>query len=158
MNQTSPTQDTFVDIDNARMDEQRQVMNAIISNHECPFCPANLRKYHPKPILKESQHWIITENAWPYEHTKIHLLAILKSHAETLQELPAGAGEELFQLLSWVEKEYQVPGGGVAMRFGDTRYSAGTVLHLHAQFIQPDIQKPDFQPVRVKLGKDKEKK
>jgi len=148
---------TFVDLDNSRVDEQRQVMATIIKNAECPFCSENLKKYHTKPIIKETTHWLLTENAWPYEHTRLHLLAILRTHAETLQELPNGAGEDLMQLMAWAEQEYQVPGGGIAIRFGDTNYSAGTVKHLHAQFIYPDIDTPDFQPVRIKIGKDREK-
>ncbi len=146
---------TFVDLDNARVDEQRQVMANIITNDECPFCPENLSKYHTKPILKETAHWLLTENAWPYDHTQLHLLAILKTHAEQLSELPAGAGEELLQLFAEVEKENHVPGGGIALRFGDTNYSAGTVKHLHAQFIWPAVEKPDFEPVRIKIGKNR---
>jgi diadenosine tetraphosphate (Ap4A) HIT family hydrolase len=78
----------------------------------------------------------------------------LKTHAEHLAELPAGAGEELLQLFAWAEKEIGARGGGIAMRFGDTRYSAGTVRHLHGMFIVPDVDAPDFQPVRVKIGKN----
>lgn len=147
------TNTPFVDVDNARLEEQRQVMQTIIDNAECPFCMENLHKYHPKPILKETEHWILTENAWPYAHTKLHLMAILKTHAERLSEIPAGAGEELLNLFATVEKEYQVPGGGMVLRFGDTNHSAGTVKHLHAQFLWADIEKPDFEPVRIKIGK-----
>lgn len=152
------TSTTFVDIDNSRVDEQRAVMSQIIDNAECPFCTENLKKYHTKPIIKDGPYWLLTENAWPYENTKLHLLAILKTHAETLSELPAAAGAELIELFAWVEKEYQVPGGGIAIRFGDTNYSAGTVKHLHAQFVWPDIEKADFQPVRIKIGKNKERR
>lgn len=153
MNNTS-----FVDLDNTRFDDQREIMERIRANNECPFCLENLRKYHIRPILKEGTYWVITENAWPYENTRVHLLAILKTHAEKLSELPPGAGDELIELAAWAEKEYAVKGGGLTMRFGDTNHSAGTVLHLHAQFIAPDIEKPDFKPVRVKLGKEWEKR
>lgn len=148
----------FIDIDNARYDDQRHVMQRIADNQECPFCLENLKKYHQRPILKEGEFWVLTENAWPYENTRVHLLAITKTHVEKLTELPKGAGDELMQLCAWAEQEYQVKGGGVSMRFGDTNYSAGTVYHLHAQFIVPDIDKEGFQPVRIKLGKEKEKR
>ena len=143
----------FVDMDNAREDDQRQVMQQIIEDAHCPFCMENLRKYHKQQILKDGKYWILTPNQWPYENTKLHLLAILKVHAEVLSEIAPEAGQELLELFAWVEKEYDVPGGGFAVRFGDTNYSAGTVAHLHAQYIVPDIEKPGFTPVRVKIGK-----
>jgi diadenosine tetraphosphate (Ap4A) HIT family hydrolase len=148
---TGPT--TFVDIDNSRMPEQVSVMEQIIEDGGCPFCMENFQKYHEQEVMKEGQFWLITPNRWPYENTKLHLLAVLKIHAENLQELPAGAGEELIALFKWVEQNYELPGGGWAMRFGDTNYSAGTIKHLHAQFIVPDITKDGFKPVRFKIGK-----
>ena len=147
----------FVDLDNARVAEQRKVMEQIIKAGHCPFCLENFIKYNNKPFLKEGKFWFLVKNKWPYKHTKVHLLAIYKKHAVNLQELDPEAGKELIELMQWIEKEYQVPGGGIAMRFGDTNYSAGTVNHLHVQFIQPDIHHPDYleRPVRVKIGKTK---
>jgi ATP adenylyltransferase len=145
----------FVDIDNSRVEEQRRVMEKIIEEGHCPFCLENLRQYHKAPILKDGQYWLVTPNQWPYENVKMQLLVIYKLHAETLHELDPKAGEELFRFLAEIEEEYQVPGGGWAMRFGDTNYSAGTVKHIHAQFIWPDADKADFQPVRFKIGKGK---
>ncbi len=149
------TTTSFVDLDNARLDEQRQVMSEIADQQHCPFCLENLRKYHKQPILKEGKYWIITPNQWPYEHTKIHLLAIYKTHAERLHEIDPAAGAELIQMFGEIEKEQQIPGGGLAMRFGDTEHSSGTVRHIHAQFIVPDIDVPDYQPVRFKIGKSR---
>lgn len=153
MSDSKPVIPQFVDLENARVDEQRQVMQEIIDQNHCPFCMDNLRKYHKQQILKEGTYWILTPNQWPYEHTRVHLLAILKQHAEKLSEIPPEAGKELFEMIAWAEKEFNVAGGGVAMRFGDTNYSAGTVNHIHAQFIVPDLDNPNFQPVRVKIGK-----
>lgn len=152
---SSPKQ--FVDLDNAREDEQRQVMQDIVQAEECPFCLENLRKYHKQPILKETGFWLVTTNQWPYDHTKHHFLLIYKPHSEHLSELDPAAGRELLELVQWLEKEYHVPGGGWAMRFGDTNYSAGTVAHLHVQFVVPDVDAPDFEPTRIKIGKNKER-
>lgn len=145
----------FVDIDNAREDDQREVMKEIIEAGHCPFCEENLRTYHKQAFLKEGTYWLITLNQWPYNFTKHHFLLIYKDHAEHLSELNPEAGKELLEFVAWIEKKYNVPGGGWAMRFGDTKYSAGTVNHLHIQFIVPDIDAPDFQPTRLKIGKGK---
>jgi len=144
-----------VDLDNAREKDQVKVMKKIIAAGDCPFCLDNLHKYHKRPILKETKHWLLTENQWPYPHTQVHLLAIYKEHAERLAGLKPEAGQELLELMQWAEKHYQVPGGGWCMRFGDTNYSAGTVKHIHAQFLVPDIDAPDYdqKPVKVKIGK-----
>lgn len=147
----------FVDMDNARLDEQRAEMEKIIAAGHCPFCAENLHLYHKAKNLKEGKYWLVTYNQWPYENTKMQLLAIYRMHAERLQDIDPAAGEELLRFFAEIEKEYQIPGGGLAMRFGDTNYSAGTVKHIHAQFIWPDIEKPDFQPVRFKIGKTPEK-
>lgn len=143
----------FVDIDNARKDDQKKVMREIIDADHCPFCIENLKKYHKQPILKQGEYWVITQNQWPYDHTKVHLLAIYNKHVENLANLEPESGKELLELMQWAEQKYKVPGGGFSMRFGDTNYSAGTINHLHVQFIQPDLNSPDYKPVRIKLGK-----
>ena len=83
----------------------------------------------------------------------MHLLVIYKQHATSLAQLVPQAGNELFELLAWIEKKYSILGGGFAMRFGDTNYSAGTVNHIHVQFIQPDIDASNYRPVKIKIGK-----
>mgnify|MGYP001788399472 CR=1 FL=1 len=140
-------------MDNVRLEEQGQVMQKIIEQDHCPFCPENLAKYHKLPLLKQGKFWTLTPNQWPYSHCRLHLLAIATQHVETLQDLDPEAGKELIEMFQWVEHEYAVSGGGFAMRFGDTNYSAGTIKHLHAQFIFPDITAPDYEPVRFKIGK-----
>jgi len=147
----------FVDLDNARVDEQRQVMREIEDADHCPFCAENLAKYHHESILKTGKYWLVTKNQWPYPHTKHHFLIISQTHVNKLSELDPEAGKELIELSAWIEQEFKIPGGGLVLRFGDTNYSAGTVHHLHAQIIEPDIHHPEFdeKPVKVKIGKTK---
>lgn len=154
MTNTPTTKLPFVDMDNARVDEQRAVMQEIAEQGVCPFCIEHLETYHPQPWIKNGQYWLVTKNRWPYEHTRHQLLFIYKKHAERFADLEPAAGEELFQFVRDIEQELQIPGGGLSIRFGDTQYSAGSVNHLHAQLIVPDATAPDFKPVRVKLGKD----
>lgn len=143
---------SFININNAREDDQVEVMQKIADQAHCPFCPENLRLYHKQPILKEGQYWIVTNNQWPYKHTKHHLLLIHKTHVTRLTDLTSEAGAELFDFIKELEQELQIQGGGLALRFGDTDFSAGTVNHLHAQLVEPDIMAADFEPVRIKLG------
>lgn len=152
---TNDSKQQLVDIENARLPDQLAEMEQILREGHCPFCPEHLPKHHKDPILKETKYWVLTPNQWPYEHTKVHLLAIYKHHAVDLAGVAPEAGKELIELLQWAAAEYQVPGGAFAMRFGDTNYSAGSVNHIHAQFVQPDIDAPDYQPVRIKVGKSR---
>ena len=147
----------FVDFDNARYEDQALVMAESEAAGVCPFCPESLGKYHHSPIEWEGSHWVVTKNGWPYVNTRVHLLAILKEHQESVDQLSDAAAAELFTALKWEIKEYQIPGGGLVVRFGDTNYSAGSVNHLHAHIIQPDITAPGYadQPVKVKIGKYK---
>lgn len=145
-----------IDIDNAREDDQRAVMQDIMAADHCPFCPENLLKYHKQPIIKDGQYWLVTTNQWPYPHTKFHFLLIYKEHVTNLAGLNPEAGKELIELTQWLEKENNVKGGGLAMRFGDTDFSAGTVAHMHVQFLVPSIEDENFEPVRIKIGKSKQ--
>lgn len=142
-----------VDLENYRYDEQLAVMQEIAETGACPFCMENFGNHQVDETLFDGKYWLLTYNRWPYKHTKVHLLAIYKEHAEHLSELEPDAGRELIEIFQWAVKHFEVPGGGFVMRFGDTNYSAGSVHHIHAQFIQPDIEGEEYQPVRVKLGK-----
>ena len=142
----------FININNARKKDQIEVMQKIANQAHCPFCEENLRLYHKEPILKETKHWLVTKNQWPYKHTKHHFLLIYKKHVTKLAELTTEAGSELFKLVKELEQEYQFEGGGFSMRFGDTDFSAGTINHLHVQLVIPDAMAKDFEPVKIKLG------
>lgn len=148
----SKNKNDFININNSREKDQIEVMQKIADQAHCPFCEENLRLYHKKPILKETEHWLVTENQWPYKHTKYHFLLIYRKHITKLEELETAAGSELFDLVKELEKEYQFEGGGFSMRFGDTDFSAGTVNHLHVQLVVPDAMAKDFEPVKIKLG------
>lgn len=142
----------FVDVNHARYDDQKAVLEKINRDGLCPFCTENLFRYHHEEILKEGKFWILTYNQWPRENTKVHLLAIYKSHVEALSQMDPESGHELLEYLSWAEKKFNVLGGAFAIRFGETTYSGATVKHIHAQFMVPDKDKPNNEPVRFKIG------
>ena len=143
---------SFVNLDNARLDEQRRVMKNILDNQECPFCPEYLDKYHKQEILRQGIHWILTKNQWPYKNTDVHLLAIAAYHAEKLADLRKGSFDELQGYMVWAEHEFKVCAGTIAVRFGDSSLNGATVRHLHVHFIVPSPDKPDNEKVRFKIG------
>jgi diadenosine tetraphosphate (Ap4A) HIT family hydrolase len=143
---------SFVNMKNTRHDEQRRVMEDIVENEECPFCPENIAKYHKQKTLRKGKHWTITKNQWPYKYTDVHLLAIANYHAEKLSDLKKGAFDELQEHMVWAEKEFKIITGGVAMRFGDTSNNGASVSHIHVHLIVPSADKPADEKVKFKIS------
>jgi diadenosine tetraphosphate (Ap4A) HIT family hydrolase len=145
----------FVNIVSARVEEQREAMGRIRVRGECPFCPENLQKEHKEPIIRMGVYWVLTKNQWPYENTRVHLLAISRTHAERLEDVHPEAGTELFSLCKWIEREYGIESGAIGIRFGNPAGNGGTVRHLHAQILSADItdrNNPEYEPVRFRVG------
>ncbi len=78
-----------------------------------------------------------TENSWPYQGTKVHCLLIAESHKEHFAELTKSDFKAVRYLTNWLIKKLRIRGGGLALRFGNPRYTGATVRHLHFQIIQP---------------------
>ncbi|MFA6554590.1 MAG: hypothetical protein WCS89_03735 [Candidatus Paceibacterota bacterium] len=133
----------FIILDNVRRKDQTEVMNEIADQNHCPFCTENLLKYHKNPILKEGKYWILTDNQWPYEKIKHQLLAIYKTHIEHISEMDPVAGTELIEMFQTEAVKRNIPGGGIAIRFGSNPEHGSygnSVLHLHAHLIEPDLE------------------
>lgn len=124
----------------AKGKEYRQVIGAIDKIGHCPFCPENF-KYHKKPILKKMSGWALTENSWPYKNTQKHFIIIAPNHKETLGELQPKDFETILHLSQWVVKKYNIRGGALTMRFGESDVTGATVSHLHAHLIYPSVGK-----------------
>ena len=139
--------------ENARTEEQKNLMARIEADGVCPFCAEHFTTYHPKPIIRETDFWFVTENMSPYEGTKLHFIFVYKpSHISALDQISPEAGIDLFTLLAWVTQEYKIEGGSFFMRFGDTTYNGSSVEHLHAQLITGTTEAVGHDAIRVKLG------
>lgn len=140
-----------VDTKNARTAEQATELQRIAKGNFCPFCSADyLEHEHGKPILKQGKHWLATENRWPYKGSKHHLLFIHRTHFVSIQDLGPHDWDELRTMVNELVQELKIPGATLMMRFGDSRYTGGTVTHLHAQLVSGD---PDTgEPVLVRVG------
>jgi diadenosine tetraphosphate (Ap4A) HIT family hydrolase len=152
------SQKKLVDLDNARYDDQREIMQKIQEEGYCPFCIENYLKNNDA-ILEKGKYWYFVKNKWPYENTKQHFMFITNEHVEAFAELSPEASAELMNMAAKAIEKYKIPGGALALRFGDTDYSAGSVQHMHAQLIHPDVHKPGYsdKPVRLKIGKTTKK-
>jgi len=122
----------------AKNENYRQTLETIIKTDKCPFCPDNF-KYHKKPILKEHQGWLATENSWPYNNTKHHFIFIAKEHKENFSDLTDADFQAIRFLINWIIDKYKIKGGGLTLRFGEQTFTGATVSHLHFHLIVPQL-------------------
>jgi diadenosine tetraphosphate (Ap4A) HIT family hydrolase len=142
----------YLDFNHARTPEQIEVMRRIVEDGVCPFC--HFETYHSKPILKEGKWWFVSENMSPYVGTQLHLIFVYKEHATMSSEINPEAAKEVFELLSWAEKEYAREGGSFFVRFGKTEMTGGSVDHYHVQLIVGNAKGTDkeYDKLKVKLA------
>lgn len=137
----------------ARTEEQKRLMAEIEADGVCPFCEAHFRKYHPKPILKETDSWFFTENMSPYQGAEHHYIFVYKpAHIVFPSALTPEARVELFDLIDWAIQEFNIPGGSFFMRFGEGGYNGSSVEHLHAHLISGVEKGIDTEGLKVKLS------
>ena len=146
----------FVNLEAAKFHDDGGVyldlVRRIQNDGVCPFCPGNLEKYHTKPILKEGEYWIMTDNASPYKHAKHHILFIHKKHIENVVDLSDEASQELLEIVRAEAKKRNIQGGTFYMRFGNTAYTGASVSHLHANLISPDTDNLNREPILARVG------
>ena len=138
-----------INVENSRTDVQREIMERIQRDGVCPFCRENFETYHTKPILFETEYWIVTENAWPYENTKQHFLFVAQEHVTAPSQLKDAAWSDLKESIVRLEREYDVVQGTLLMRFGDSKTTGATVDHLHAQLV---VAESSEKPIRTRIG------
>jgi diadenosine tetraphosphate (Ap4A) HIT family hydrolase len=144
-----------VDATNASIaprNDYARTIAAIVEGGFCPFCEEHLFKHHKKPILVRGEHWLVTESTWPYEGTETHLLFIIRSHVEKIEELSPAAWTELQILHAKMIAAHRITGGTLMIRSGETRFTGATVNHLHAHLIVGGPREEGNQPITAVLG------
>ena len=147
------TKKSFVLIEHARSDKQKEIMRQIETDGICPFCSENFLKYHTEPIIKETDSWILTKNFSPYEGSVYHFLFVYKpSHINSPGDMTSDSRVELFDIVDELCKEHQIDGGSILMRFGDGNINGSSVEHLHAHIVVGVPRGESTAGLKVKLG------
>jgi ATP adenylyltransferase len=144
-----------VDVQNASTRARGDYAQALAKIEEdgiCPFCEAHLAAHHKNPILFGNAHWIVTENAWPYDGTRHQFLLIHRDHIESAEELPSGAWESLGSAYCQLVNEYRIEGATLLLRTGKTDFTGASVAHLHAQLISGGQRESDSELIRALVG------
>lgn len=135
-----------LDLKNARKEEQIAVMKKIIADGVCPFCHDFVDKiepaYHTNPILVENNSWIVTRNAWPYDHTKEHLVFVIKRHIVTPEEMTDKEVLDLWKIIKETKQKLEITHSTLLMRSDSTGKTGATVQHLHAQLVVSAGEEP----------------
>lgn len=142
---------THVNSNNARSKDQVDELKRIAEGGSCPFCSEEyMTTNHPHPIEISTTHWFATKNRWGYENASKHYVIILRRHVANLDEVTSDEWSELKEVVLQLEKKLDVKGATLFMRHGDTRYTGGSVTHLHAQLVSGSGD--NEKPVVARLG------
>nr|AIA13796.1 Scavenger mRNA decapping enzyme C-term binding [uncultured bacterium] len=144
--------DKGYNIDAGRTAHQIQRMKELTDAGKCFMCYENLVDYDLNEILFETKHWVITPNAYPYEHTSLHLVLISRRHVRSMAELNAEEQADLGVAAAQIERKHNLDSYFLGMRNGDFRYNGGTVEHLHGHIIVGDRNPDTFEKVRMKVS------
>ncbi|MCX5049803.1 MULTISPECIES: HIT family protein [unclassified Streptomyces] len=140
---------------NCRTEEQRAEMERLDGEGICLFCPDVIRSHEKQQILRETAHWMVTPNEFPYAGTRLHLLLIPKEHVTDLLDLSSDARADFWEVLAYTKEKYGMDHYGLGARNGDCRYTGGTIRHLHVHVLVGEGEvaaDEDFTPVRMRFS------
>lgn len=122
-------------LDAARGAEQLERMRALEAEGVCIFCPEHAGAWQREPVEHDGEHWYLTRNDFPYEGTAAHYLIVARLHVSRFEELPDGAGAELWQIRRELAERLGSTSYATVERSGDMRLNGGSVEHLHVHFV-----------------------
>jgi ATP adenylyltransferase len=139
-------------LENYRTAEQLADMRELEARGLCLFCPDGLREHNRQRVLRETRHWTITPNEFPYPGTALHLLLVPHQHVGDLVDLDPEAQADFFTALRWVRDHYELTHYGLGVRNGDCRYTGATIRHVHAHVLVGDPATQPEVPVRMRFS------
>lgn len=128
----------YVNVNNTRGVEMRQKWEAIMDDNIDPFDPKYVESYIGGKIIKRGMYWYVFQNDHSYPGTKYQFVIVTNEFKRSFTELTKEEMVEFFAIAETLTMEYQITGGGLIMRFGDTNVSGGSVMHLHGQLLVPE--------------------
>lgn len=151
-----PTSTDKIYLEHAREQEQLQDMEDIARRDICFMCPEHISEFYEERngLIAEGEHSYLVHNGYPYENTAHHLMVLPKEHVNKLSELSENFILEAFAFLQTMERELEIDGGAIAMRFGEPALTGATVHHLHMHLIVPRTDLgADDTPIRFRMSR-----
>lgn len=142
----------FYCLDNYRTAEQLAEMRRLEAAGLCLFCPEGLSSRPDRPVLFRTQHWIALPNDFPYAGTRLHVLLVPGQHVGDVLDLDAAAQADFWAALGQVRERYGLTYYALGMRNGDCRYTAASIVHVHAHVMVGDPATEPEVPIRMRLS------
>lgn len=127
-------------------------MLALEAKGICLFCPEHLAGDESHVIYHLTEWWTVTNNRFPYDGARLHLLLIPSVHVRDLVDLPTAAQADFWGVLGWCRDRWGFNFYGLGARCGDFRFTGATLEHLHLHLMVGDVSNPDHEPVRMKFS------
>jgi len=131
---------------------QYHKMRSGFESGRCEFCNLDRNVNH---VLYENEHWVLWKNPFPRKTLKKQYVIASREHIRYLEQITPEGWRSFYFVIQWleagVEGQYEcLQGGNLHVRFGDMRYNAGTVPHLHWNYWVPN----GTGEVRIPVMKD----
>jgi ATP adenylyltransferase len=139
------------DIGNARTPEQIADMKALADAKACLFCPEGLAVKN-KRVFHRGEHWYVTPNDFPYHGTTVHVMIVPNRHITSFNQLSSEELLELPEMITWVNREFDIRGAGMFCRYGETSYTGATIHHFHIHIAQGSQKTEGSEPLFALVG------
>lgn len=120
-----------------RSDAQHAAYQRTVGNSTCPFC-GDMTPEIQERMIHEGCYWRAWHNPFPYSGHASHIMLAPIAHWTQPSDVHAEAAAEWFALVNMLISKFDLPGGGLVMRFGEHEYKGGSITHLHAHIQVPD--------------------
>lgn len=127
-------------------------MKTLEARQVCLFCPEHLIGDSEHVIFHATEWWTVTNNRYPYNGARSHVLLVPSVHVKDIAELPAQAKDDFWNVLDWSRARWDMAFYGLGVRCGDFRYTGATLEHVHVHLIVGDVFDPDHEPIRMKFS------
>ena len=144
-----------VDTKNAKVvkrNDYADTLDSIVAGGFCPFCEEHFFKHHRRPLIYKSEHWLVTENSWPYKGSRFHILFIARKHIETTEDMSSAMWTDLQRQYRKLVKEKNMKGATLVIRSGDTKITGASVNHLHAHLVVGSSRTKNVKPIKALVG------
>ena len=101
----------------------------------CPFCPTELER-RGRAAVWTSGRMMVLSNEFPRKDATMWLI-VPRFHAIHRRDLAEQDILDQWRLEDYCAEKHGFESGGSVRRFGDPRYHAGTIEHLHWNLIKP---------------------
>ena len=139
----------YIDPRNARSQDQLDVM---LKNEYTGKDPLALENTDDEQeIVFKKKYWYVTKNRYPYADIEYQFVVFALGEVYDISEISPEMWAELQKIWNELRENYQLPGGAMCFRFGDTFRSKASLKRVHCHIIVPK----ERRKVKFSIGSDR---